>query len=676
MKKLILTLLLCVLTTIAHAQTSVTSEQATVELVTGGYNANGEIMLGLHYKLQPGWHIYWRTPGDNGFPQVLDWSESTNINPPTLLWPAPQRLIDKINDKISTESYLYKNEVLFPITLSPQDPAKPVHIKLHINYAICKDICIPAEADFASDIEPAFHDDAALGLIGQYLANVPQEDGHYGINITDVSSNGKALKIQVTSEKSLAKAEIFIEDGEDFAFYSPKIFTYAGGATFTAPISFLTNKKSLENQSLKITVKNGAESIERTINSNEISTTKEVLHEDSRYTLGLILLFGLLGGLILNVMPCVLPVLSIKLLSVIKHSGSSKSKIAASFLVTALGIISSFITLALLVIGLHAAGMNVGWGFHFQEPVFIIALVIILTFFTANLWGFFEIRMPDISDKAYKKSSENSHLGHFLAGVLATVLATPCTAPFLGTAVSFALSRGSFEILSTFSAMGIGMASPYLLFSLFPHFVTKLPRPGAWMVTVKKLMGLLLATTAAWLVWVLANQIGQVSAVILSALCFFGLIILHTKFRKSIIVAFIAILAFSLPMMFSSHPQKITNNPNSIWQAFDIQKIPDLVASGKTVFVDVTADWCLTCKVNKFTVLSDREIQEKLSNSKVVAMQADWTNKDERITEYMRMYMRAGIPFNIVYGPSAPSGIPLPELLSKQAVLDALKKAE
>jgi suppressor for copper-sensitivity B len=679
MKKLFIILTYFLSVTIANAQTSTKTEQADLSLITGGYNDNGEIILGLHYKLQPGWHIYWRSAGDNGYPPALDWQDSKNISDQKLFWPAPTRNIDKISNNLSTESYLYKDEVLFPITIIPQNATTPVNIKLHANYAICKDICIPADADLSLDITPNFKDAQTAEIINKHLQYVPKENGHYGINIKDVSSDGKTLQIKITANKSFAQAEIFIEGGKDLAFYNPQISTDSSGlnATFNAPISYLTNKTSLENQDLTITVKNDHDSIEKTINTNEITTTSEATHEENSYSLWLILVFGLLGGLILNVMPCVLPVLSIKLLGVIKHSGSSKSQIASSFTATALGIISSFIALAVLVIALHAAGMNVGWGFHFQEPIFIITLIIILTFFTANLWGFFEIRMPNIGDKAYKKSSENSPIGHFLTGVLATALATPCTAPFLGTAVGFALSRGSFEIMSTFISMGIGMALPYLFFSVFPNLVTKLPRPGAWMVTVKKFMGWLLAATAIWLIWILSHQIGNISAAILSALCIFSLIKLsRTKSLPFPFLVLIIVLSFALPITLSDNSDKAKTVTNDIWQPFNEKDIPTLVASGKTVFVDVTADWCLTCKVNKLLVISDSEVHKALSNSVVIAMQADWTNKDEHIATYMRGYKRVGIPFNIVYGPGAPEGIILSELLNKQIVLDALKKAK
>ncbi|MCE3233236.1 MAG: putative fused thiol:disulfide interchange protein: activator of DsbC [Rickettsiaceae bacterium] len=662
MKKLLLIILLLI-SQVAQGAESVRTEQATVSLEVAS-----PTKLGLYFKLEPGWHIYWRTPGDVGFAPVLDWTGSENIADTQTSWPAPLRSREKITDDSYAESYYYKDEVLLPITLTPENPVNTTKAKLHINYAICKNVCIPAEADFTIDILPKHNDTKANELINRFAAQTPKENGTNGLTIGEVISDDTNIRVTVNSVSGLDNPEIFIESDETVGFFNPQIEQSGNNAVFTLPITFFSDNKSLSGKNLTITFKNGSHSVEKT---TTLSGSKPA--QPSQSNIITILLFALLGGLILNIMPCVLPVLSIKLLGIIKHSTSSKKQIASSFIVTSLGILFSFVALALLVTSLRTAGMNVGWGFHFQEPLFIIALVIILTLFAANMWGLFEFRTPQLNNELHKASSENSILGNFLTGILATVLATPCTAPFLGTAVGFAITQSSYVIIATFAAMGLGMATPYLFFSIFPGLVTRLPKPGQWMVTLKKIMGGLIALTALWLIWILSHQLGVIAALILLSLCILKLLLLIKKpIRYGLLIAII-FLAFTVPTRIQNNKPETASN--EFWQPFDESKIAGLVVSGKIVFVDVTADWCLTCKVNKLVILDNSEIRSEFERLGIVPMQADWTTKDETIANYLRKHNRAGIPFNIVYGPSAPDGIVLSELLRKEPLIDALEKA-
>ncbi len=628
--RIIILLLLSLFINPAFAADTATTQQATVKLLVGGYNGAGEIEAGISYNLKPGWKIYWRTAGDNGYPQNIDSSASNNVKSLEVSWPAPTRFSDKISDNLYSESYGYKDAALFPIKIIPADASKATALKLNIDYAICAEICISDNAELSFDIPTAYKSPENIAIINAAKTFIPKANGEYGIQIGNVTSQStdesQYLQIEVSSKDSLKDSDIFVEAGTDFAFFKPEKISEDNKVIFKIPVTSLTDKKSLENSALTITIKRGDQAVEKTIKGSDIGVATDTTPQKPTYTIWLILLFGFIGGLILNIMPCVLPVLSIKLLGVINQSGSSKKQIATSFIVTAIGIILSFIGLSVLIIALKAAGVVVGWGFHFQEPLFIAFMVVVVSFFAANLWGFFEIRAPAIGSVAMK----NGLVGDFLTGMFATLLATPCTAPFLGVAVGFALSRGSFEIITTFAAMGIGMATPYLLFSIFPQMITKLPRPGKWMVTVKKFMALLLVATAVWLVWVLASQLGN---------------------------------------------KNEASQAQEKWEAFKPEDIKTLVANGKTVFVDVTADWCLTCKVNKAFVLDSTEIKEKFAQMDVVAMRADWTSRDAAIESYLESNNRAGIPFNIVYGPNAPDGIILSELLSKSGVVDALDRA-
>jgi len=667
------------------------SDQAEISLLGGSYNAD-KAQLGLKVQMQPGWHIYWRVAGDTGFPPVLDWSGSANFVSAQFLWPAPKRLRQELQPDNFVESYTYSDTVTFPIDITTRDLTKPLDISLHISYAICAETCIPGQADLALNMQPDFKSDENLKIIESAKKLVPQVNGAYGLKIESInkflSPEGDKQFIKITASNVtnfLKGATILVEGGEHFIFNNPTADIKGKSARFTIPVTFTTDKKNLKGTNLTITLINGDDSVELTQNADTLTElANSPTQEKQKYsykTLLIMIVFAFIGGMILNVMPCVLPILSIKILGILKHGGGKKSDVTASFLITALGILASFIGFALVTIWLKSSGEIVGWGFNFQQPYFIITLVIILTLFAANLWGLFEIRMPSHLTNLSAKSE--GMLGYFMSGVLATTLATPCTAPFLGTAVGFSITRGAFEILIIFTAMGVGLASPYLIFSLFPEMITKLPKPGVWMVKVKHLMGILLAFAATWLIWVLSNQLGRVAAAVLLILSILKILKLWAANHVSLInkikiplLCIIILLAFIIPIKVADKSEVVKlHEDNNIWEEFKPEYIEPLVTNGKIVFIDITADWCLTCKVNKLVVLNSHEIKDTFEKMGVVAMKGDWTNRDNHIAEYLMKYERLGIPFNIIYGPGAPKGILLSELLSKKEVLDALQKA-
>jgi suppressor for copper-sensitivity B len=341
------------------------------------------------------------------------------------------------------------------------------------------------------------------------------------------------------------------------------------------------------------------------------------------------LLLALLGGLILNLMPCVLPVLSLKILSVVSHGGKdSRATIFRNFMASAAGIVFSFWVIAGALVTLKAAGGTIGWGIQYQHPGFLVFLTVVVLLFAANMWGLFEIPLPRfIARHATPKSADEPTLaGHFLTGAFATLLATPCTAPFLGTAVGFALARGAFEIFTIFTFLGLGLALPYILLAISPRVFKYMPKPGAWMVRLRKVLALALVATALWLASILLT---------------------------------------------------ITATPalGKGWEKFDQPRIAAELAQGRTVFVDVTADWCLTCQVNKKLVLDREPVSARLTGPGVARMRGDWTLPNDDISAYLAGFGRYGIPFNAVYGPGAPQGIALPEILTTDSVLGALDRA-
>lgn len=399
------------------------------------------------------------------------------------------------------------------------------------------------------------------------------------------------------------------------------------------------------------------------------------------------LIIAFIGGAILNIMPCVLPVLSIKLLSVIEHSKAKLSRIRFAFFSTILGIVFSFVIFAFLTATLKALGSAVGWGLQFQNPYFLLFLLIVLMIFIANLLGHFEFGsnsfLASLLNRAINnnEAKKNIFIPNFLSGILAVLLATPCSAPFVGVAISFALASNTQTIFLIFITMGFGLALPYLFLLAFPKTTHLLPKPGNWMVRLKNVMAGFLAATAIWLIYILCDNIGFISAMS-SALLAVLILLFFRKFEyyknfwvKIIIFSFLAALTFVVPSQLSHLNKMMEEKQQEHWTKFDQSKIEGLVKEGKTVVVDITADWCISCKANKLLVLNSKEVREKLSQSNIVAMRGDLTKPDEEIFNFLKKYNRYGIPFNIVFGPGAKDGILTSELLSKDALILAIDKA-
>ena len=345
---------------------------------------------------------------------------------------------------------------------------------------------------------------------------------------------------------------------------------------------------------------------------------------------------------------------------------------------SALGVMTFMWALAAGILSLQAFGITVGWGLQFQSPVFLTIMFMILAVFAANLFGIFEMSLPSrLQSRLANSGGREGYLGDFATGAFAAVLATPCSAPFLGTAIAFALTGRSIDVIIIFTMLGIGLALPYLVFAARPEWITHLPKPGRWMVIIKWVLGLLLALTAAWLLWVLSGVAGIWVAMAVLGLSL-GLVLLTVvpklgTFTRMISLAATSIVAILTAMFFAAVPSAQTVSEN--WVAFDSGEIPRLVSQGKTVFVDVTADWCLTCKANKALVLDRNPVAQLLMSNDVIKMQADWTRPDPKIARYLEANNRFGIPFNIIYGPNAPNGILLSEVLSSGKIKTALEEA-
>ncbi len=398
---------------------------------------------------------------------------------------------------------------------------------------------------------------------------------------------------------------------------------------------------------------------------------------------GWMLLLGVLGGLILNAMPCVLPVLSLKLFGLVKSAGEGRRPVVFGSLATAAGIIISFWLLAAAAIAARSAGQAVGWGVQFQEPVFVALLTLIVLLFCLNLWGLFEIPLPARLANWADSGSRSGLPGHLASGLFATLMATPCSAPFLGTALGFALGQPATTVFAAFTAIAVGMALPYLALAAFPGALRLVPRPGPWMDRLKTIMGFLLAAAAVWLFYVLAAQLSRERlaflqlAVLAMTLCVWWAHVARGAWRK---VAAAGVLAAAVTTLALAGGGTVAaGGPESAaglieWLPWDRTEAEGLAAEGRLVFVDVTADWCFTCKVNERLALETTEVAAAFDRLQVVAMKADWTNRDDDITAFLADHGRYGIPFYLLYRPGREPHI-FPELITKETVVVALDDA-
>lgn len=681
-------------------------------LVAGVLPQQETFTAGLEVEMEPGWKTYWRTPGAAGIPPKLIWESSSGINNIELHYPAPHRL-----DFQGLQLYGYEDRVIFPLTVSRDLSVAEPELNVDARLLICKELCVPAsfqmklpldKANQATDNNSAFAIDQFKALIPlpAAVANIPPA------RIT-LDSEQKLLQVDIDLPKNYQLQDLFPEVQPEPELDAPvwrQLDKTEGVEDQTIQTQFSIQRKQLPDTSLpaSVVIRTNLGAYELTANWQAFTTSLTPLPKNlstqgaanayqarsSDTALWLMLLMALAGGLILNLMPCVLPVLSIKVLHLIKHQELSSNQMRTSFFATAMGIISSFAALAAVLIALKASGQAIGWGIQFQQPLFIAALAIAVVLFAANLWGRFEFSLPGFianlasSGSGSSKSGSGASgvnsgnqadrhtwIGSFAQGALATLLATPCSAPFLGTAIGFAFAQDAPQLFAIFIAMGVGLSLPYLVLMLRPQWVHKLPKPGPWMITLKKVLSIGLLATASWLLWVLADLVALWGLGL-----FAGLLLiwwLSTRIRAAFwVLPLVAWLSVSqMPMAAPTAPSGGEVEDQINWQRFKPNQISQHVADGKLVFVDITARWCVSCVANKIAVIHTEKIQQVLNAEGVIAMQGDWTRPDAVISDFLNKHQRFGIPFNAVYGPGAPNGILLGEILSQDELLQAIEQA-
>jgi len=640
--------------------------------------------LGLQVALDDGWHVYWRSPGEAGLPPTLSVGPaSENVASVEFVWPAPEQSVEQ--GQLVTRTYA--GNVIIPIRLHVEEPGRPTTLDAGIDYQVCAQVCIPVRVDTllhlpAGTASPSAH----ARIIAEAEARVPGPPQAAGFERLTAAFDGvrtvhvtadSMFKLDTSPEQIVA----LLEGPEGIFFRSDHATVSADGRTVAVVVDVLPpfDAEQLEGANLGVTLVTGSANAYR-----QLVLAGAPAATGGDLTLGVAFLLALLGGLILNLMPCVLPVLGIKIARLIDAAGRDRAVVSASFLATAAGIVASFGLLALLVATVRAAGLTAGWGFQFQIPGFIAFLAVIVLLFAAVLAGICDIRLPIRVNRWFQAAGGElkGQAGAFAEGAFATVLATPCTAPVVGTAVGFALTRGFGDIVLVFLGLGLGMAAPWLLVAIRPGLLAMLPRPGPWMGRLKLVLALMLLGTAIWLLSVLHSAAGVLPTAVAAGLS--GLAVLafaaRTAERIVPVVRGAGLASLVLAVLFpamSGYTGPGDRMPASdpLWQPLNPAAVPDLAAD-QVLLVDVTADWCVTCVVNKRLVLDRPPVRNLLEVGDIVGLRGDWTLPDSDIAAYLATHQRLGVPFNAVYGPGLPEGEVLPELLTADAVIEAVQRAK
>jgi thiol:disulfide interchange protein len=647
--------------------------------------------VGLLLRMAPCWHTYWKFSGDAGLPSEIKWNLPAGWKVGEIQWPIPL----KTTDPGDIQTYGYQDEVLLMQEIVP--PAKidssSVKLTAEANWLVCEKICIPGSASLQLELPTSTTSAPAnTEIFARFRRLLPQDWPGADVVKATWSRAGSDLRLNLTSA-TLAKypaADFFPLPPANVVVGHPKIESRQGDEiTFRIPIES-ANKNLSSIQGLVVFAQNanGNDRAAWQIASRAVASAGLSTPARGVFTF---LFFGFLGGIILNLMPCVLPVISLKIFGFIQHAGQSRQKILRSGLTFVAGIFAWFVGLALLLIVLKAAGREVTWGgFQFTNPYFVLFLSVVVLVFALNLFGVFEISLPQPATRGLLSwTASEGEAGSFFQGVFATVLATPCTAPFLGTALGFAFTQSPAIILSMFVAIAAGMSAPYLLLCAQPAWLRFLPKPGPWMVHVKQFMGFLLLATLLFLLYVLGAQRGLDGIIwascfllIVSVICWmkgaFFAPVASTKTRV------IAALTMSILLLVSGvyfigekfRAAKITSSGSQLhgdWQAFTPERLQTELTQGHTVFVDFTAAWCLTCKFNEASVLESAPVREAFQRHGIVKLKADWTNGDPAITKILQQFGRPGVPLYVLYRGKSEEPIVFPELLTKSIILDKLE---
>jgi thiol:disulfide interchange protein/DsbC/DsbD-like thiol-disulfide interchange protein len=647
--------------------------------------------VGVLLEMVPGWHTYWEYPGDAGLPTSIAWTLPDGFVAGPIQWPVPHRIIEPGE----IEVYAYKDKVLLITAIVPpaEITQKTVILRAKVDWLTCEQICIPGSADLELSLPvgtqaAAANDELFSAFRGQLpSANAPP----YQLTWT---REGDSLVLNVKGLKNAKAVDLFPLPAGGEQVEHPRNGPVQDGAA-TIRVAYSGDLRGVlvvdtETERKGWIVSSSEQPGPRGPSGPSVSSSGA-----ARPGLWQALLFGFLGGFILNLMPCVLPVISLKIFGFIRQAGDHPEKIFRHGLAFVGGIFAWFLGLGFVILGLKAAGNEVTWAFQFQNPWFNLIIGCIVFVFALNLFGVFEIVLPGRASTALAEaSSQQGYAGSFFQGIFATLLATPCTAPFLGTALGFAFSQSPVVILAMFASVALGMSAPYFFLSARPGWMKLLPKPGEWMERVKQFMGFPLLATLIWLLYILGNQRGH-DAVIWAAAFLLCLAVacwiygafcgpLSSPRARAISLAAIALIILGGAQFFlvgkfaRLSPPGAKEQPTEgiAWKSFSQKALDDLLRAGEPVFLDFTADWCISCKFNERTAIDVPAVREAFAKNGIVPMKADWTNANPEITAALKKFGRVGVPFYVLY-PRGGSKEPiiLPEILTEKIVLDAISKA-
>lgn len=661
--------------------------------------------VGLSQRITPHWHTYWKNPGDSGEPTRIEWSLPDGFKASEIRWPVPDAI--PVGPLVN---YGYSDTVLLPVTITPPETldTQSVELTAKANWLVCEQICIPESAELKLILPvtsagepptPSEHADhfaeteRSIPTPADWPATVEQSSDTVTLKVAapELDPN-RVTKVEFFPDTwglvdhAGAQKVSWTDDGVTLNLKSGElasngikelngvlVLTEQIGNTQQARHGFTISAKPTGTQDIAAT---GAATPLQAIGT----PSGEGDNTGTQITIWQAMLFALLGGIILNLMPCVLPILSLKTLSLAQHSGSGGSEARRSGLAYLAGVLASFAILTGVLVALRSAGLAFGWGFQFQSPVFVLALAALFLALGLSLSGVFDIGggAVGLGEGLTRKSGLT---GSFFTGVLATVAATPCTAPFMGAAIGYALTRPALDMALVLQAIGVGFALPILLISLSPAACRIIPKPGPWMDTFKQVLAFPLYATVVWLVWVLSLQAGSdgvLSAGVTLIAVGFAAWLLGNRtgqpaLRGALAVAAVgAALAFTVPWITSAEVPTTSADKGDITagEPFSEERVAELRASGRPVFVNFTAAWCISCKVNEQVALRTDGFRKALTDHNVAYLKGDWTNQDERISRVLKAYGRAGVPLYLLY-PADPQeeAIVLPQLLTEAIVV-------
>ena len=673
-----------------------TTPQVRAELVAHapeGIGAGRTVWLGLLIQHQPEWHTYWRNPGDSGLPIRLEWRLPAGVQAGEIQWPTPKRL--PIGPLLN---YGFEGTTLLPVPLRIDSAfsGSTLEVKLRGDWLVCRIECIPESGEFTLNVPTQ---SPTLSHATQFAQSFAAQPSTVPGATAKAKVEDDALVLRVSGlPKSLQGKTLtaFPETAGVIEHAAPMRQQWQRGEwegrmplspQRSASPSLVPAVLVAGQQSVRVEAQMTGPwpTLAEAAPTFDASTTvpEQAPLSTPTTTFGLALLFAFIGGALLNLMPCVFPVLSLKLLGFARHA-DERRYLALGGAAYTLGVLLSFIALAALLLALRAAGEQLGWGFQLQEPGFVAALAVLFTLIGLNLAGVFELRTL-VPSNAAGWQSRHPVVDSFLTGVLAVAIASPCTAPFMGAALGFAISLPATQALTIFAVLGLGMAAPYLLVSLVPALARALPRPGPWLLRFKILMAFPMFATVIWLLWVLGQQVGidGVAALLLLlltvalALWIWASPLVAGRTRLWLgalsLLLLAVVLGWSLPLLKPAPSGSAQAAVAGGWEAWSAQRVADYQAQGRPVFVDFTAAWCVTCQYNKRTTLADAAVLNAFKEKKVALLRADWTSRDPAITTALTQLGRSGVPVYALY-PGSPGAAPslLSELPSVKEVTAAV----